>query len=93
MTVENGLSQIVGKENVIPGRNAPGHYSSDQSFTLKTHPLCVVKPSAMEHVQAIVNWANETGTPLVPLSSGPPHFRGDTVPFKDGSHRRPVPYE
>ena len=28
----------------------------------------------------IVVWANQTKTPLVPVSSGEPHFRGDTVP-------------
>jgi len=39
----------------------------------------VVKPTSVEEVQAIVRWANETGTPLVPVSSGPPHFYGDTV--------------
>ena len=31
-------------------------------------------------MQRIVKWANETITPLVPMSSGPPHFHGDTVP-------------
>ena len=29
--------------------------------------------------------ANETQTPLVPVSSGPPHFRGDTVPGIGGA--------
>jgi FAD/FMN-containing dehydrogenase len=27
-----------------------------------------------------MEWATETRTPLVPVSSGPPHFHGDTVP-------------
>ena len=29
--------------------------------------------------------ANETQTPLIPVSSGAPHFRGDTVPSVAGS--------
>lgn len=85
MTLDNGLANIVGSENVIPGRGAPAHYSGDRSFALRTQPRSVVKPLTMQEVQAIVNWANETGTPLVPLSSGPPHFRGDTVPTRDGA--------
>jgi FAD/FMN-containing dehydrogenase len=31
-------------------------------------------------VQQVVTWANQTKTPLVPVSSGEPRFRGDTVP-------------
>jgi FAD/FMN-containing dehydrogenase len=36
-------------------------------------------------VQKLVKLANETMTPLVPVSSGPPHFRGDTVPGIGGA--------
>jgi hypothetical protein len=39
----------------------------------------------MEEVQKLVKLANETNTPLVPVSSGPPHFRGDTVPGIGGA--------
>jgi len=28
----------------------------------------------------MVAWANRTETPLIPVSSGAPHFYGDTVP-------------
>ena len=38
----------------------------------------------MEEVQGVVKWANDTGTPFVPVSSGPPRFRGDTVPGVGG---------
>ena len=38
------------------------------------------KPRNVDQVQDIVLWANETGTPLVPMSSGEPHFRGATLP-------------
>ena len=33
----------------------------------------------------MVEWAIRTVTPLVPVSSGPPHFRGDTVPSEGGA--------
>jgi len=84
MVAENGLSNIMGKENVIYGDDVPGHYSGDMSFTAKVRPRAVVKPTTMEQVQTIVRWANETGTNLIPLSSGPPHFRGDTIPASEG---------
>jgi FAD/FMN-containing dehydrogenase len=45
----------------------------------------VVKPKNAADVQAIVKLANETATPLIPVSSGPPHFRGDTVPSTGGA--------
>jgi hypothetical protein len=36
-------------------------------------------------VEEIIKLANETNTPLVPVSSGSPHFRGDTVPGTGGA--------
>jgi FAD/FMN-containing dehydrogenase len=45
----------------------------------------VVKPKKAEDVQPIVNWAKKTKTPLVPVSSGPPRFHGDTVPGVPGA--------
>jgi FAD/FMN-containing dehydrogenase len=40
----------------------------------------MVKPKDVDEVQKIVLWANETQTPLVPVSSGGPHFRGGAYP-------------
>ena len=48
-------------------------------------PRCVIKPANAGEVQEAVKWANETSTPLVPVSSGPPHGRGDTVPGAPGA--------
>ena len=48
-------------------------------------PACVVKPRNTDDVKQLVNLANETLTPLVSVSSGPPHFRGDTVPGTGGA--------
>jgi FAD/FMN-containing dehydrogenase len=38
----------------------------------------------MEEIQETVRWANRENTPLVPVSSGTPRIRGDTVPGKGG---------
>jgi FAD/FMN-containing dehydrogenase len=45
----------------------------------------VVKLPKAGQVQELVKWANETTTPLIPVSSGAPHFRGDTVPSVGGA--------
>lgn len=85
MAADRALVKIAGSDNVIPGDKVPGLYLIDQGFAPPVTPECLVRPSSMEQVHAIARWANETGTHLVPLSSGPPHFRGDTVPSGKGA--------
>ncbi len=79
------LVKIVGSENVAEGSEALEEYASDSSFVQRIRPGSIVKADSAEAVQAVVKWANETRTPLVPVSSGPPHFRGDTVPGVGGA--------
>ena len=52
---------------------------------LSIMPEYVVRPKNGGAVEKLVKLANETLTPLVPVSSGPPHFRGDTVPGIGGA--------
>lgn len=78
------LIKIVGNKNVLDNLKLLEAYAGDQSFVLPMKPWFVVRPKNIDEVQAIVNWANETSTPLVPVSSGPPHFYGDTVPSAPG---------
>ncbi len=79
------LVKIVGAGNVTYDQAALDGYSKDMSFVNAIRPVCVVKPKNAGEVQKIVNLANKTKTPLVPVSSGPPHFRGDTVPGIGGA--------
>jgi FAD/FMN-containing dehydrogenase len=74
------LIGIVGEKNVFDTPEALEAYSRDQSFVRPMNPWFVVRPKNIDEVKAIVKWANQTRTPLVPVSSGPPHFHGDTVP-------------
>jgi FAD/FMN-containing dehydrogenase len=74
------LMDIVGQDGVTED---PGL----EEFSCLDHPLLpslpasfLVKPRNVDEVQQLVFWANETLTPLVPVSSGGPHFRGDTLP-------------
>jgi len=80
MAEKSELARIVGSENVLDEPEIVEEYSKDMSLVRPMRPQYVVKPRNMAEVQSIVKWANETSTPLVPVSSGPPHFRGDTVP-------------
>ena len=85
MVEEGKLVKIVGAGNVSSEQATLDEYSRDMSFVNTVRPVCVVKPATADDVQKIVNLANETLTPLVPVSSGPPHFRGDTVPGTGGA--------
>jgi len=77
--VENDLGKIVGNENVMNDPDILKEYSGGFTVPIKS-PKYVVRPANIDELQGIVRWANEKKIPLVPVSSGPPHFRGDTVP-------------
>jgi len=85
MIEKEKLVRIVGAGNVMYEQTVLDEYSKDMSFVNTVRPVCVVKPTNSDDIQKIVNLANETLTPLVPVSSGPPHFRGDTVPGTGGA--------
>ena len=74
------LIRIVGKGNVLDELEILKAYSQDQSSVLPIKPSFVVNPKNAHEVEEIVMWANQTRTPLIPVSSGPPRFHGDTVP-------------
>lgn len=85
MSKKDELVKIVGEERVDDAPGTLRKYSRDESFVNSISPDYVVKPGGVKDVQAIVKWANTTLTPLVAISSGPPRFRGDTVPGAGGS--------
>lgn len=85
MVEEAKLAEIVGTANTSSRLEILDEYSGDMSFVNRVRPAYVVKPGSLQDVEKIVKLANETKTPLVPVSSGPPHFRGDTVPSVGGS--------
>ena len=75
----------MGDGNVGTEPQLLDEYASDGSFVSPVRPSAVVRPGSAKDVQEIIRWANTTTTPLIPVSSGPPHFRGDTVPATAGS--------
>jgi FAD/FMN-containing dehydrogenase len=84
--IEKGkLVKIVGASNVSADSAALDSYSKDISFVNAVKPACIVKPRNLKEVKELVALANETKTALVPVSSGAPHFKGDTVPGIGGA--------
>ncbi len=77
---KEALAEIVGAPNVYDTPDILGEYGEDESFVKPLQPAFVVKVKEVLEARRIVKWANQTKTPLIPISSGPPHFRGDTVP-------------
>ncbi|MCX8032748.1 MAG: FAD-binding oxidoreductase [Thermoleophilia bacterium] len=85
MVSKERLAEIVGAANVSSEPDVLEQYARDVSFVNHTRPAYVVKPHTAQEVKDLVKLANESRTPLVPVSSGPPHFRGDTVPTAGGA--------
>lgn len=74
------LAAIAGEQNVCVAEEALASFAEDGSFAQRLMPRAIVKPQDANQVQDIVKWANQTNTPLVPVSSTAPHYKGDTVP-------------
>jgi FAD/FMN-containing dehydrogenase len=85
MATDAALENIVGRGNVLDGQPVLEAYAGPAGFVRRVKPAGVVKPGNSEEVEEIVKWANRTMTPLVPVSSGPPHLRGNTTPCLGGS--------
>ena len=79
------LDAIVGAEHVQDDRALLDDYALDHGDAPAHRPVAIVRPGTAEEVRQVVAWANETATPLVPVSSGGPHFHGDTVPSVPGA--------
>ena len=65
----DGLIDIVSTKNVVDDPEILDAYSRDCSLAPSRKPRLVVKPRDMDEVQGVVQWANQTKTPLVPVSS------------------------
>ena len=84
-SIYKALVKIVGADFVVNDPKVLSSYATDYSYSPKRMPRFVVRPGTAEEVQSVVAWANRTEIPLVPVSSGFPHFHGDTVPSRLGS--------
>jgi FAD/FMN-containing dehydrogenase len=78
--LREALIEIVPPGNIAYNSTVLDEYSKDCSFLEANRPLMIVRPENKVEVKKIIELANEIKVPLVPVSSGGPHFNGDTVP-------------
>jgi hypothetical protein len=74
------LIEIVGKVGVVERPELDESFSLDHKLILPRRATLLVKPSNVNEVQSIVLEANKMQAPIVPVSSGPPHFHGGSTP-------------
>lgn len=74
------LSSILGADRCDADPFALDRHATDCSLSKGESPALIVYPRHKQDVIEIVRYANARGIPLVPVSSGAPHFNGDTVP-------------
>ncbi len=83
MTVKEALVDILGDENVSEDPEELEKCSRDHSLSSPRLPNYVVHPGTAQEILKIVRLANETRTPLIPVSSGV-HFNGCAIPDLGG---------
>ena len=74
------LAEIVGPDRVVDDPGIGESFSLDRALRPAMRPSFKVRPGSVDEIQEIVLWANETRTPLVPVSSCASRFRGGTLP-------------
>ena len=77
------LKAIVGANRVDTRQKTLDKYSKDQSFVRPCSPDIVVYAENVKEVEEILKAANETKTPVVPVSSGM-NLRGAAIPKETG---------
>lgn len=83
--MKSKLEDICGRSGVIDDTEMLTSCMKTHSFDLAFKPRFIVKPKNAGQVEALVKWANETTTPLVPVSSTGVKLRGDSVPSQPES--------
>ncbi len=78
------LAGALPPDRVTNDREALAQYDRAHTFAPGTQPLLALQPVDKAEVQAIVRQANVENVPLVPVSSGPPHFHGGSRPAQGG---------
>jgi len=74
---------MLGSRYVIDDSTILDKYADDNSYVSPRKPSLLVQPKNANEIIRIVKLAGEKQFKLVPVSSGPPHFRGDTIPAVD----------
>ncbi len=79
------FKQIVGEGYIHDEPEILEGFSKDHSYVKPKKPALVVQPGDTDEIQQIIKLAKKKNIKLVPVSSGSPKFRGDTVPSVDNA--------
>ena len=79
------FKQILGNENVCDQPGVLDDFSKDNSYVKPRKPALVVQPDSPEKIRNIIKLAKKENIKLIPVSSGRPRFRGDTIPLVDNA--------
>ena len=82
-SIYDRLKAIVGADRVSSDQKTLQKYSHDQSFIRQCLPDYVVSAGNVPEVQEVVKVANESRTPVIPVSSGL-NLRGAAIPKEGG---------
>ena len=84
MMFKDELPKTIDRKNIIDDPEILNQFSEDISVTPSSMPVLAVRPETSKEVQGIIKLAHKHKVPLVPVSSGPPRFHGDTIPERGG---------
>jgi FAD/FMN-containing dehydrogenase len=84
MAVKEELRNLVDQGRVVDEAEALEPLLRNSSFVKGAMPECIVRPSNTNEIRAIIEWANESKVPLIPVSSGAPHLKGGCTPMLGG---------
>ena len=83
MNIKNKLIDLLGSDRVSDAPATLDAYRRDFSLSSPGTALCVVYPKDSQEIMSVVALANETGTPVIPVSSKA-HFTGAAIPRQGG---------
>ncbi len=82
--IRRNLREIIEASDVQDKVASLADFKRGPAYLPAGKPVALVKPRTAEQVQRLVELANRLDLNLVPVSSGAPHLRGDTLPGKPG---------
>ncbi|MBV7377526.1 FAD-binding oxidoreductase [Maritimibacter dapengensis] len=67
MAFEDDAAALIGAAHVLTGADMAA-YATDSTGTYVSDPLCVLRPGTTDEVSALLRLANDSATPVVPVS-------------------------
>lgn len=82
--IKSELEKVLGPERVFEEEEVIRHYGPISSEAKKGDGIFLIKPRNTMEVKKCVAFALDNWMNVTPISSGPPHIRGDSAPERPG---------